>query len=78
MKGGEFMTLDLLCEMGLNEEDSAFLLEKWDAREKEHTAAVESLRAELESPLRAAGLVPGEGGDGLPESDGFLRGLLAG
>jgi hypothetical protein len=69
------MTLDWLETMGLSGADSALLLEKWETREKEREAAVETLRAELESPFRAAGLVPGEAKDGLPSGDGFLAGL---
>ena len=70
------MTLDWLTEMGMSEEHSAALLERWEVREKEHHEAVNRLQKELETPLRAAGLVPGESGDGLPETDGFLTGLL--
>ncbi|MDR0326308.1 MAG: hypothetical protein LBI19_09470 [Oscillospiraceae bacterium] len=69
------MIQDWLKEMGLSEENSAFLLEKWEAQEKEYEEAVGRLLAELESPFRAAGLVPGEARDGLPEADGFLSGL---
>ncbi|MDR0293094.1 MAG: hypothetical protein LBH95_02945 [Oscillospiraceae bacterium] len=69
------MTPDWLSEMGLSDGDSAFLREKWEAREREHGEAMGKLRDELESPFRAAGLVPGEAGDGLPETDGFLAGL---
>ena len=69
------MTPDWLGELGLSEEDSAFLLEKWEAREKEHAEAVSKLQEELEMPFRAAGLAPGESLDGLPETDGFLQGL---
>ena len=69
------MTLDWLEEMGLSGEDKAFLQEKWQTREREHEEVIDGLRAELESPFRAAGLVPGEARDGLPETDGFLSGL---
>lgn len=69
------MTLDWLSELGLCEADKAFLTGKWEAREREHGEAVSKLREELESPFRAAGLAPGESGDGLPETDGFLAGL---
>jgi hypothetical protein len=70
------MTLDLLSEMGLKQEDCEFLLKQWDEREAAHAAEVDELRAELESPFRAVGLQPGESRDGLPDCDGFLNGLL--
>ncbi|MCL2004481.1 MAG: hypothetical protein FWG72_10885 [Oscillospiraceae bacterium] len=70
------MTTDLLSGMGLSEEDRAFLMEKWETREKEFAETADSLRAELEKPLRAKGMVPGEGRDGLPDGDGFLAGLF--
>jgi hypothetical protein len=69
------MTIDMLNGMGLSREECEVLLKRWDEREKEHATTVDKLRAELESPLRAAGLVPGEGRDGLPDPDGFLSGL---
>ena len=69
------MTMEWLSEMGLSEESSGLLLEKWDSREAEHAEAISKLREELELPFRAAGLVPGEGKDGLPEPDGFLAGF---
>ena len=69
------MTLDWISELGLSEADRAFLLEKWEAREKERGDVISKLQEELESPFRAAGLAPGESRDGLPETDGFLAGL---
>ena len=69
------MTEELLAEMGLSEEYREVLLGKWNSREEEHTEAVGKLQEELERPLKAAGLVPGEGRDGLPETDAFLTGF---
>lgn len=70
------MTKEDLLGMGLSEEDSALLTERWDVREREHAAELETLRGELEQPFRAAGLTPGEGRDGLPEADGFMAGFI--
>jgi hypothetical protein len=69
------MTLEWLKEIGLGDEESGLLLEKWDSREAEHAEAAQKLKEELDSPFRAVGLVPGEGRDGLPETDGFLAGF---
>jgi len=51
------------------------LMKKWESREAEHSEAILKLKGELEQPLKAVGLVPGEGRDGLPEADGFLTGF---
>jgi hypothetical protein len=69
------MTLEWLNGMGLSEEDSGLLLAEWKSREAEHAEAIGKLREELETPFKAAGLVPGEGRDGLPGTDGFLAGF---
>jgi hypothetical protein len=69
------MTLEQLTGMGLSQEDCEYLLKQWEDREAVHKAAADELRAELESPFRAAGLIPGESGDGLPDGDGFLTGF---
>jgi hypothetical protein len=67
--------MEQLAGMGLSREDCENLLKEWDDRETRHSDAVGELRAELESPFRTAGLQPGESGDSLPDSDGFLAGL---
>jgi hypothetical protein len=69
------LTLDLLSGMGLSSEDCELLIKQWEDREAEHMATVGGLRAEMEAPLRSAGLVPGESSDKLPDGDGFLAGL---
>jgi len=69
------MTPEWLNEIGLSEEDCGVLMEKWESREAEYSETVLKLKEELEQPIKAAGLVPDEGRDGLPEADGFLAGF---
>ncbi|MDR1692464.1 MAG: hypothetical protein LBR72_03825 [Oscillospiraceae bacterium] len=65
----------LVSGLGLTEEAGAAVLALWDERERLYDAELARLREEAASPLRAAGLVPAEGPDGLPSGDPFLAGL---
>jgi len=69
------MTLEWLREIGMSEESGGLVMKLWETREAEYAETAQKLREELEQPIRAAGLVPGEGRDGLPETDSFLAGF---
>jgi hypothetical protein len=69
------MTLEWLIDIGISEEGGGLIMERWETRETEYAEAAQKLREEMEMPIRAAGLVPGEGRDGLPETDSFLAGF---